>query len=225
MSHQEEHLSHLYQQGSAELPPSALDDRIRKVARKTIQHKANPMAWMWPVASAATVVLGVGLLVQLSPEALHEPVPSYAEEQPMPVGVQKKHAPLLDSPAEAEQMMSVSPSAKPATAQLIKTETLNQSTPKAPPRRMLKPPSQMLEQDPKADHLQPKPAFSAPTFKQNATRLIPTSVDGWLKTLEHAPPGHWLQAIDSLRKQGKEAEARRLKDIMNQRFDTNSLQF
>lgn len=66
---EETELSRLYHNGAREMPPAAIDDRIRAsargaVARPGTQHRAR--RWAWPLSIAAVVVLCVGVVLQIS---------------------------------------------------------------------------------------------------------------------------------------------------------------
>ncbi len=142
-------LSELYRQTQDLTPPQHLDARVLAAAgeavspKKPVLLRLRPRRWAVPVSLAATMVLGIGLLLQMESQQMADPVP------------------MLETLPEADPM------------QIVPAGSVQKQM-AAPPLRAQTAPRM-------------KPALPEPS----STRF----------------PEQWLQEIEELREQGRNAEA------------------
>jgi hypothetical protein len=196
----ESDLSALYREIPQPVPPADLDERLLQAAQQAVTSVTSPQQknrrWLLPVAMAAVLVLGVGLVRTMNREVPHSPEPSAMQAPQF-----ESHPGRRSSPAPTNN----EPKADLAAPRPAEERPVSQPTSSAGENA-----AKILEQQ----RSTPDPA-PAPAFLQNQEQNEAERKTGKAEARERLDrqqqsrrdPLEWLREIVALRRQGRNAEA------------------
>lgn len=224
MSEHDPKLSRLYQRGPQDTPSAELDLAIRQQAHEAVTSK-KPLRrprWMIPAASAATLLIGVGILLQLTPEALREPVPTI----PAPV---HSTPPLNSLVAPSAPTRTVTPNPAPGASEVPMDVAPSRSAPtrayKAEPKaasrarrvqRSAVSRSDVIDMDdlfrssPMDRSTEGAGTLAEKTDAAHIKSLAHLPLDELEKRLQQAPEKVWLEVIKTLKTLDRKSDAKTL---------------
>lgn len=186
-------LLQLYARTRTDEPPTAVDAAILARARAAVAPRRAPRRWWIPASVAATALLALSLVVQISRETRPPTGPSLDEARQAPV----EEAATITSPPPSPATASDEPAQAPGPAGSARSapddKIVGEAVPTAPAVREAREFSQSVA--PKLPAMRAAPAAA--------------SVEDDAADSAVASPEEWLARIEALEAEGHEAEAAR----------------
>lgn len=213
MTEHDERLSRLYRAGPQDSPGELADARIRQAARAAITPRKRRPRWLAPLATAATVVLAVGVLLRVGIDVPpHAPPPDARSAVPAqaPTGVVAEPMPTIRDEEAASVRQELLERARqteverqrPASVEAPRRAAKSMSL-EAPARGMSPPGPDFDEQR----------AIARPLAAQNPGQAFDPEAwlaldrDSLLARLATEPASVWRQVITALHAAGRHDDA------------------
>lgn len=219
-------ISERYRAGAEDEPPARLDAAVLAAARREVEQPRQRRNWQMPASIAAMLVIGVSLVLLVRDN--EPPLPSLdrpaADEaklaKPAPPQLAMKAQPKARADSYREDRPSRERSARPdrepvardeAAATQENTASGTAAPPSAPAAPVVAGPAKSAEQEQSriAESSDFSSSKKAKALADAATESRPSAQALRKDATAPAQPQEWLGKIDDLRRDGRQAEARR----------------